>query len=161
MGVKGRRIIDFWTTFVVNKGVSTKTLLRKMQISYTNPVLREFEREIAPYKSGKFNSFNMDRYLLEKGIYAAQEEGYPPALVETRLGDYMAFQAKFEALCKLQRQTSYAKTRNLAELAPEIPKEKETSAEKRHRERMETLEEQGYVFDTTQSPPRWVKKEIA
>lgn len=131
-----------------------------MQISYTNPVLREFEKEIAPYKSGKFNSFDMDKYLLEKGIYAAQEEGYAPALVESRIRDYQAFMEKFDALVKLQRQTSYAKTRSLAELAPEIPKEKETSAEKRHREHMEDLAQQGYVFDTTQSPPRWVKKTV-
>lgn len=130
-----------------------------MNISFTNPILREFEKELSVYKEGRFNAVNLDRYLLEKGIYAAQEEGYAPALVESRIRDYEAFQEKFNALIKLQRQTSYAKGRSLADLAPEIPKEKETSAEKRHREHLESLAEQGYVFDTTQSPPRWVKKE--
>lgn len=131
-----------------------------MNISYSNPILREFEKEISSCKSGKFNSFDMDKYLIDKGIYAKPEEGYPPALVESRIFDYQAFMEKFAALVRLQRQTTHAKGRSLQELAPEIPKEKETPAEKRHKTYLDNLKEQGYELDTTQSPPRWVKKEV-
>lgn len=78
-----------------------------MNISYTNPQLREFERDIQPWKEGKYHALNVDKYLIHKNIGIMRGEYF--SIYETQLSQYNEVMDKLQQLSYLQNRTTAAK----------------------------------------------------
>ena len=91
--------------------------------TYTSQELRAFGKELQPYyekrtlNDGKtVNVCNFNRYLVDQRIISyrsAGARGFYYTIYEARLGDYIAFQDKYDQLSSLRIRTEYAKNKEL------------------------------------------------
>lgn len=86
-----------------------------MNISYSNPVLREFEREIQPFKEGKHNALDVYKFLHHKRIGIRSDTG-DFVLFESKTREYEDVMEKLRQLSHLQNRTTAAKAHEAEEL---------------------------------------------
>lgn len=96
-------------------------------MEYTNPQLRELERELLPFLETRTLStkevvkvYNFNAFYQSKGIMKYHPESKDWAIYEHKLKEFDELEDKIAQLSKLRSKTAYAKQKEAEEFATQL-----------------------------------------
>lgn len=94
-----------------------------MNKTYTNQELREFEKELKPFRvkktlrdGYKAEYTDFEAYLVHKRVLVIPHGYKSGSVVESRIHEYQELNDKYEQLKKLKRKTEFAKAKEVEQL---------------------------------------------